>query len=137
MPTATTAILGAADMAQAIRSGRPHRASGALAFHVLEVMEAFQTSSDSGRGGERLDPPGAAGADAGLRSRPANSTDATGEAPKTEEATMREALIVWGGWSGHEPEKGAQIVAGMLEAEASRSMSKTRPRPSPIRRSPT
>ena len=28
---------------------------------------------------------------------------------------MREALIVWGGWSGHEPEKGAHIVAAMLE----------------------
>jgi predicted dehydrogenase len=42
-------ILGVADMAHAIRSGRPHRASGALALHVLEVMEAFQTSSDSGR----------------------------------------------------------------------------------------
>ncbi len=42
-------ILGVADMAHAIRSGRPHRASGALAFHVLEVIEAFQTSSDSGR----------------------------------------------------------------------------------------
>jgi predicted dehydrogenase len=41
-------ILGVADMAQAIRTKRPHRASGALAFHVLEVMEAFQTSSDSG-----------------------------------------------------------------------------------------
>jgi type 1 glutamine amidotransferase len=27
---------------------------------------------------------------------------------------MREALIVWGGWSGHEPEQGAQIVAGLL-----------------------
>ena len=39
-------ILGLADMAQAIRTGRPHRASGELAFHVLEVMEAFQTSSD-------------------------------------------------------------------------------------------
>ena len=38
-------ILGLADMAQAIRQGRPHRASGELAFHVLEVMEAFQTSS--------------------------------------------------------------------------------------------
>ena len=35
-------------MARAIRENRPHRASGALAFHVLEVMEAFQTSSDSG-----------------------------------------------------------------------------------------
>jgi predicted dehydrogenase len=41
-------ILGLADMAQAIRQGRPHRASGALAFHVLEVMEAFQKSSDLG-----------------------------------------------------------------------------------------
>ena len=33
---------------------------------------------------------------------------------------MREALIVWGGWSGHEPEQGARIVAGMLEAEGFR-----------------
>jgi predicted dehydrogenase len=41
-------ILGLADMAQAIARGRPHRASGALAFHVLEVMEAFQTSSNLG-----------------------------------------------------------------------------------------
>ena len=41
-------IIGAADMAQAIRTGRPHRANGDLAFHVLEVMEAFQRSSDSG-----------------------------------------------------------------------------------------
>jgi type 1 glutamine amidotransferase len=30
---------------------------------------------------------------------------------------MREALIVWGGWSGHEPEQGAHIVSGMLEEE--------------------
>ncbi|MEX2318709.1 MAG: hypothetical protein WD626_02580, partial [Bauldia sp.] len=30
---------------------------------------------------------------------------------------MREALIVWGGWSGHEPEIGAGIVRGMLEEE--------------------
>jgi type 1 glutamine amidotransferase len=28
---------------------------------------------------------------------------------------MREALIVWGGWSGHEPQQGAEIVRGMLE----------------------
>jgi type 1 glutamine amidotransferase len=28
---------------------------------------------------------------------------------------MREALIVWGGWAGHEPEQGAHIVAGMLQ----------------------
>lgn len=30
---------------------------------------------------------------------------------------MREALIVWGGWNGHEPEQGANIVKGMLEEE--------------------
>jgi predicted dehydrogenase len=41
-------IIGVADLAHAIRSGRPHRASGELALHVLEVMEAFQTSADRG-----------------------------------------------------------------------------------------
>ncbi|MDQ0473328.1 Gfo/Idh/MocA family protein [Labrys wisconsinensis] len=41
--------IGVADMAHAIRTGRPHRASGELGFHVLEVMEAFQRSSDEGR----------------------------------------------------------------------------------------
>ncbi len=41
--------IGIADMAHAIREDRPHRASGALAFHVLEVMEAFGRSSNSGR----------------------------------------------------------------------------------------
>jgi endonuclease YncB( thermonuclease family) len=30
---------------------------------------------------------------------------------------MREAMIVWGGWSGHEPEQCAGIVAGMLREE--------------------
>lgn len=43
-------IIGVADLAHAIRSGRPHRASGELAYHVLEVMEAFEVSSE--RGGE-------------------------------------------------------------------------------------
>ncbi|MBI1172458.1 gfo/Idh/MocA family oxidoreductase [bacterium] len=41
--------LGVADMAHALRSDRPHRASGDLALHVLEVMEAFQTASDQRR----------------------------------------------------------------------------------------
>lgn len=40
--------IGAADMAYAIRSGRPHRCSGELAYHALEVMEAFEKSSNSG-----------------------------------------------------------------------------------------
>jgi uncharacterized protein len=30
---------------------------------------------------------------------------------------MREALIVWGGWSGHEPERCAGVVTAMLEEE--------------------
>ncbi len=41
--------LGVADMAHAILSNRPHRASGDLALHVLEVMEAFETASREGR----------------------------------------------------------------------------------------
>jgi predicted dehydrogenase len=40
--------LGVAEMAEAIVVGRPHRASGALALHVLEVMEAFQLSCETG-----------------------------------------------------------------------------------------
>ena len=41
--------LGVADMALAILEGLPHRASGDLALHVLEVMEAFETASREGR----------------------------------------------------------------------------------------
>ncbi|RCS21852.1 gfo/Idh/MocA family oxidoreductase [Phyllobacterium salinisoli] len=40
--------IGVADMAHAIRSNRPHRASGSLALHVLEVMEAFHTAAETG-----------------------------------------------------------------------------------------
>jgi predicted dehydrogenase len=41
-------IIGVADLAHALRAQRPHRASGELAYHVLEVMEAFQISSERG-----------------------------------------------------------------------------------------
>jgi hypothetical protein len=41
--------IGVADLAAAIIGGRPHRASGALALHVLEAMEAIQQSADEGR----------------------------------------------------------------------------------------
>ncbi len=41
--------IGVADMAHAIASGRPHRASGELAYHVLDVMQAFGESSETGR----------------------------------------------------------------------------------------
>lgn len=42
-------ILGLADMATAIRAGRPHRAGLGLALHVLEVMEAIITAGQEGR----------------------------------------------------------------------------------------
>jgi predicted dehydrogenase len=41
--------LGLADMAYALRSGRPHRASGELAYHALDVMHAVHDASASGR----------------------------------------------------------------------------------------
>lgn len=39
--------VGVADMAHAIREGRAHRASGDLAFHVLDVMTAFDRASNA------------------------------------------------------------------------------------------
>jgi predicted dehydrogenase len=42
-------IIGLLDMAAAIRSRRPHRVSGTLALHVLEVLDAFERSSLEGR----------------------------------------------------------------------------------------
>jgi predicted dehydrogenase len=37
--------LGVADMAHALRSGRPHRANGEMAFHVLDIMHAIHEAS--------------------------------------------------------------------------------------------
>ena len=48
--------LGVADMAHAILENRPHRASGDLALHVLEVMEAFETASRERRAVEITTP---------------------------------------------------------------------------------
>ncbi len=39
--------LGVADMASAITGGRDHRASGALAFHVLDTMHAIHEAAES------------------------------------------------------------------------------------------
>ena len=41
--------IGVADMAYAIREGRPHRASGELTFHVLDAMHGFLDASQSGK----------------------------------------------------------------------------------------
>ncbi len=42
-------MFGVVDMVAGIENDRPHRASGDLAFHVLEVMLAFETSGREGR----------------------------------------------------------------------------------------
>jgi predicted dehydrogenase len=41
--------MGLAEMAEAIRERRPHRASGELGLHVVEIMESFLTSADAAR----------------------------------------------------------------------------------------
>lgn len=41
--------IGVAEIARAISNGTKHAASGDLAFHVLDVMEAFEESSREGR----------------------------------------------------------------------------------------
>lgn len=41
--------IGPSDMAAAILSNRPHRASGELAYHVLDAMHAFHDASETGK----------------------------------------------------------------------------------------
>jgi predicted dehydrogenase len=41
--------IGVADLAYAIRTGRPQRASGYLAYHVLDAMHAIIEASETGR----------------------------------------------------------------------------------------
>lgn len=46
--TANSRGLGLVDMVSAIRANRPHRASGELAYHVLDIMEALHEASHEG-----------------------------------------------------------------------------------------
>ena len=41
--------IGVADMARGLQTGRPHRANGDMAYHVLDLMHAFHDSAESGR----------------------------------------------------------------------------------------
>ncbi|MFU8781351.1 MAG: Gfo/Idh/MocA family protein [Kiritimatiellia bacterium] len=41
--------LGPSDMVEAVRAARPHKANGALAYHVLDLMHAFHDASEQGR----------------------------------------------------------------------------------------
>lgn len=44
-----TRSVGVADMAYALRTGRPHRANGAMAYHVLDIMHAVHDASKDGK----------------------------------------------------------------------------------------
>ena len=41
--------IGVADLAYGIANGRPHRANGNMAYHVLDLMQSFEESSNSGQ----------------------------------------------------------------------------------------
>jgi len=41
--------IGVADLAYALRSGRAHRASGEMAYHILDLIHAFHDSAHEGR----------------------------------------------------------------------------------------
>ena len=41
--------IGLADMACALLSGRPHRANGDMAYHVLDIMHGFHDASNEGK----------------------------------------------------------------------------------------
>jgi predicted dehydrogenase len=47
--TANSRGLGVADLAYALRAGRPHRANGELAYHVLDIMQAIHEAAREGR----------------------------------------------------------------------------------------
>ena len=47
-PDAWARGIGVADLARSLVEKRPHRASGALAYHVLEIMQAFEQSQAKG-----------------------------------------------------------------------------------------
>ncbi len=47
--TENTRSLGVADMAYAIQTGGPHRASGQMGYHVLDLMQAILDASQEGR----------------------------------------------------------------------------------------
>jgi predicted dehydrogenase len=41
--------IGVADMAYSLTYGRPHRVNGAMAYHVLDLMQSFLDASDQGQ----------------------------------------------------------------------------------------
>ena len=41
--------VGVADMATAMRSGRPHRANGEMGYHVIDIVHALHTASNENR----------------------------------------------------------------------------------------
>jgi predicted dehydrogenase len=47
--TTNSRSLGVADMAYGLRFGRPHRANGEMAYHVLDIMHAVHEAAQSGK----------------------------------------------------------------------------------------
>jgi predicted dehydrogenase len=41
--------IGVADMASALQTGRPHRANGEMAYHVLDIMHAIHEAASTGQ----------------------------------------------------------------------------------------
>jgi len=50
--TGNERCLGVADLAYALRTGRPHRANGTMAYHVLDAMHGVLQASSSGQHAE-------------------------------------------------------------------------------------
>jgi predicted dehydrogenase len=48
-PELETRGLGLHEMIESVQAGRPHRASGELALHVLETMHAVLRSAEDGQ----------------------------------------------------------------------------------------
>ena len=130
-------ILGVADMALAIRTNRPHRASGALAFHVLEVWEVLPDLVGRWRCGQHHDAPRAAGAagggGTGLKAKRARQSGA--EIGGRGDAGS--ARLSGAAGAGMSPRRARRSSPACSKRTISKSISKIPQRPSPIPRSPT
>ena len=121
-----------ADRASLCRRQLPHhrrRRHGACDPHEPAASApAANSPSTSSRSWRRSRRPPTQGSHVTIETRPERPAMLPTDLPRSDRLgdasigtagslKMREALIVWGGWSGHEPEQGAAIVAGMLEED--------------------
>ena len=101
--------IGAADLASAILTDRPHRCHSDLALHVLDVMQSLHEAAEQGKHitiESRCERPA-----------PLPLGVGSGDLGDTIGASItmtKTALINWGGWDGHEPEACAELFADLL-----------------------